>query len=87
MLPLLASHTLTRYYHCCHIHTTLQPHRELRDKIAAELDQALVWDTVGEDHSAQDLAADKRAAIEARLEAEERAAAKAEAAGSSSVQK
>ncbi|CAM9106959.1 unnamed protein product, partial [Discosporangium mesarthrocarpum] len=42
-------------------------YRELKDKIQAELDSAQVWDRMGEDHSSQDLAADKRAAIERRL--------------------
>ncbi|KAG5192767.1 hypothetical protein JKP88DRAFT_269267 [Tribonema minus] len=56
-------------------------HRELREKVVSELDQAQVWDSIGEDHSNQDLAADKRAAIEARLELEERAAATAATAG------
>ncbi|CAM9795797.1 unnamed protein product, partial [Scytosiphon promiscuus] len=42
-------------------------YRELKDKIQQELDTAQVWDPSGEDHSSQDLAADKRAAIERRL--------------------
>ncbi|CAM9569802.1 unnamed protein product, partial [Phaeothamnion confervicola] len=43
---------------------------ELKSKLHHELDQAQVWDVAGEDNSAQDLAADKRAAIERRLAAE-----------------
>ncbi|CAM9321632.1 unnamed protein product, partial [Ascophyllum nodosum] len=42
-------------------------YRELKDKIQNELDSAQVWDITGEDHSTQDLAADKRAAIEHRV--------------------
>ncbi|CAM9155222.1 unnamed protein product, partial [Choristocarpus tenellus] len=41
--------------------------RDLKEKIQSELDSAQVWDLMGENHSAQDLAADKRAAIERRL--------------------
>ncbi|CAN0069581.1 unnamed protein product [Laminaria digitata] len=46
-------------------------YRELKDKIQNELDSAQVWDRSGEDHSSQDLAADKRAAIERRLNEED----------------
>lgn len=35
--------------------------------------QIKVWDLVGEDHSSQDLAADKRAAIQRRLREEDEA--------------
>eukprot|EP00903_Cladosiphon_okamuranus_P012290 g11524.t2 len=42
-------------------------HTELKEKIQQELDTAQVWDRPGEDHSSQDLAADKRAAITRRL--------------------
>lgn len=44
---------------------------ELREKIMDELNSMDVWDVKGEDKSAEDLAADKRAAIEARLERED----------------
>ena len=43
---------------------------ELRSKIMDELNSMDVWDLKGEDKSAEDLAADKRAALE-RLEQEE----------------
>ncbi|CAM9176318.1 unnamed protein product [Ectocarpus sp. 6 AP-2014] len=46
-------------------------YRELKDKIQQELDTAQVWDPSSEDHSSQDLAADKRAAIERRLREED----------------
>ena len=46
-------------------------HLELRDKITDELERYKIWDNEGEDHSSQDLAADKRKAIEARLAQEE----------------
>ncbi|CAM9159563.1 unnamed protein product [Pylaiella littoralis] len=46
-------------------------YRELKDKVQQELDTAQVWDPSGEDHSSQDLAADKRAAIERRLQEED----------------
>jgi WD repeat-containing protein 35 len=44
---------------------------ELRDKIMDELNGMDVWDVKGEDRSHEDLASDKRAAIEKRIEAEE----------------
>lgn len=44
---------------------------ELREKIMDELNSMDVWDVKGEDRSAEDLAADKREAIEKLLEDEE----------------
>ncbi len=44
---------------------------ELRDKIMAELNTANIWDVVSEDKSHEDLASDKRAAIQKLLDAEE----------------
>eukprot|EP00605_Chrysophyceae_sp_TOSAG23-4_P001509 GSChrysophyteH1.ASY1.ANO1.1653.1 assembled CDS len=44
---------------------------ELRDKIMAELNTANIWDVVSEDKSSEDLAADKRAAIQKLLDQEE----------------
>lgn len=44
---------------------------ELREKIIEELNGMDVWDLKGEDKSAEDLAADKRASIERLLEQEE----------------
>lgn len=48
---------------------------ELREKIMEELNAMDIWDVKGEDRSAEDLAADKRAAIEKKLQDEEDAAA------------
>jgi len=47
---------------------------ELREKIMDELNSMDVWDVKGEDKSSEDLASDKRAAIEARIEREDAAA-------------
>ena len=44
---------------------------ELKDKITAELNMMEVWDVKSEDKSNEDLAADKRAAIQKLLDAEE----------------
>lgn len=44
---------------------------DLREKITGELTYANVWDTQSEDKSHEDLAADKRAAIQKLLDAEE----------------
>ncbi len=44
---------------------------ELKDKITAELNMMEVWDVKSEDKSDEDLAADKRAAIQKLLDAEE----------------
>lgn len=44
---------------------------ELREKIMDELNSMDVWDIKGEDKSADDLAADKRASLERIIEAEE----------------
>ena len=48
---------------------------ELREKIMEELNRMDIWDSKGEDRSAEDLAADKRAAIEKLLQDEDDAAA------------
>ena len=44
---------------------------ELREKILDELNNMDVWDIKGEDRSEEDLASDKRAAIQRLLDAEE----------------
>jgi len=44
--------------------------KELRKKLTQEFDQFNLWDDVGEDHSHQDLATDKRARLNERLLAE-----------------
>jgi WD repeat-containing protein 35 len=44
---------------------------DLREKIMDDLNTMDVWDVKGEDKASEDLAADKRAAIEARLEEED----------------
>ena len=44
---------------------------ELRQKIMDELQTMDIWDVKGEDKSSEDLASDKRAAIEARLDQED----------------
>lgn len=55
---------------------------ELRAKIMTELNLMDVWDTKGEDKSAEDLAADKRAAVERKmLEEQNNAMVEAAAAG------
>lgn len=63
---------------------------ELREKIMGELNTMDVWDVKAEDKSDQDLASDKRAAIQALLDAEEEAqeeAAAAEAAAAAAKKK
>jgi hypothetical protein len=44
---------------------------ELQDKIMDELNGMDVWDVKGEDRSSEDLASDKRAAIEKLMERED----------------
>lgn len=46
---------------------------ELREKIMDELNQMDIWDVKGEDKSAEDLAADKRAAVEMLIQQDEEA--------------
>jgi WD repeat-containing protein 35 len=53
---------------------------ELREKIMRELNDVDVWDVKGEDNSSEDLASDKRAAIQRLLDLEDENA-EAEAAG------
>jgi hypothetical protein len=55
---------------------------ELREKIIDELNSMDVWDVKGEDRSKEDLAADKRDAIEKLLEAEDE---EAEVAGGAAL--
>lgn len=54
---------------------------ELRDKIMDELNQMDVWDVKGEDRSHEDLAADKRAAVELLIQQDEEEEARKEMNG------
>ena len=58
---------------------------ELREKIMEELNAMDIWDVKGEDRSGEDLAADKRAAIEKLLQEEDEAATAAAAAESTAT--
>ena len=46
---------------------------ELREKLEKIFEEARIWDEASEDHSSEDLAVDKRAAIEERRLAKEAA--------------